>query len=315
MSGVRPSSLPLAEHCGYSVTLSERYREGSEHTEAGNAMDSLIKRQLRGEIEDPRAATVVATLPAHVTARCDVKAQLVDPDTGESMWDESSGEIDIELIHDDNSLTIVDIKNGRVRDYDLQLLAYGVARALALQSPRFRIMPLFVNSPPNWPREWIAESEYWGVIDRIRRANDRDRDVPITGPHCDHCFRRTHCKAYVLPAMDGPTELEPFTRPGGLTADNAPRALEVIGAMEDVVEKARAMLKTFAREQGGIRSGGKVWGPVLRSGRRSISLDKAEAAGLVQLLEERGCISQSGQFEAFSWRNEKEAKTRKVPLG
>lgn len=314
---IRPSQLSIAEDCGYSSTLAERYPQGSTAASAGDAFHKRAAPVVDGTATDPEISPMVATFPSHVKSEAEVKVALSDPETGQSI---TEGTADVVLTHDDGSITIVDWKTGNPEyvdppDINLQLLTYGLAFALLRGAPKFRVGLYFTKAPPLRLSKWFNDGEdYWTTLARIQKAAAADRSQPITGPHCNKCFQRKHCSAWLLPAFEGEnsTALIPFTENGGgLTATNAATALRAVLAMKDIVEIAEARLKDFSREQGGIEDGGKVWSPVVANGRRTISVEAAEAAGIMPQLEAVGVVREGRPYERFSWRN---AKVRKAAV-
>jgi len=303
---IRPSLLPLAEHCGYAVKLSEEHAEGSSAAEAGTKFHSAMAEYITTRKGDPRLASIFATMPKHAKAEPELPVSLVDPETGETL---SEGTTDLLLTHDDLSLTNVDFKTGNPDKVDppddnLQILTYGLAAAMARNAPRFRVGLYFTEYPPLRLSRWFSDgADYWAILDRVRAAVGRDRNQAVRGPHCDKCYRRTHCEAWMMPAALGETALAPYTRPAGLTKQNAPEALRVVKAMEDALEIAKAHLKDFARENDGIIDGNKKWAPVMVNGRRSVSIERLEEAGLLPLIEEKGLVRGGGKIEQFRWVN------------
>lgn len=305
----RPSLLPLTRHCGYAALLAEKYPEGSVYAVNGSRWHERMHQQVLGKINDPSLAAILGTLPAHAKMESEVKASLVDPEDGFVFWGDSNGRVDLVLTLEDGSLIIIDWKTGSPDKVDppddnYQLLAYGLALALERGAPRFRVGLYFTELPPLQLGRWFTDgADYWETLAALRAAATADRTRPITGPHCDKCYSRKHCSAWVLPAtVDG--ALAPIAEgKGGITAQNAPGALRTIQAMEDIIKIAKARLQDFARETGGIHDGGKVWAPGLINGRRSVSVEAADAAGLLPQLEAAGAVNNGKPYERFSWRN------------
>jgi hypothetical protein len=305
---IRPSALQLAERCGLAPRLAEQYPQGSEYTERGNEVDEAITLALRSGSTptDRDAAACVRWAREHLAGyELHPQAQVVlrDPETGEVL---TEGTTDLYGLAADKPLIVVDWKKkeqyqlGRLAppDGNLQTDAYAVAAGMQHGVSVYRkAIVLFGDGEAEalWSRDY-PETEWWPVIERIRRIQER-KPEPTVGVHCTNCYVRTHCSAWLLPANEGPGALTPFTTPTGLTPETAPKALLVVQAMEDALKVAKERLKDFAREQGGIRAGGKVWGPSTQAGRRSVDTAALERDGLLEK------YSREGQaFERFGWR-------------
>lgn len=308
---IRASALGLAELCGYSVRLAEEFPEGSTAATKGSDWHERMAAQVDGKANDPALATTLATMPKAPKREAEVRVSLADPDDGELI---SRGTADLVLTDEDGSITVVDWKTGNPDKVDepdgnLQLLTYGLGLALERGAPRFRVGLYFTEYPPLRLSKWFVDGQqYWDTLARIKKATTLDRNTPVVGQHCDRCYRRKHCSAWLLPVAVGADALAPFTKPNGLTTDNALRALAVVRAMKDAIDVAEARLRDHARANGGIKDGGKIWGPVPRKGRRSISLERVEEAGFLPQLEAAGLVSAPGMTEAFTWRNAKIGK-------
>lgn len=312
MSHIRASMLPIARHCGYAVELAARYPEGSDAAERGTKWHERMADFLRGRIEAPELESIRACIPAHVKVEAEVPVELRDPDTGELLV---KGTVDAVFTLASGSVIVADWKTGQPSRVDpasdnLQLAAYALAVALERGAPSYQPVLYFTEYGFDWGA-WVPEGEYGDVLGRIVAAANNDRSRPVVGQHCDKCFSRKHCSAFMLPAHEGETALAPFVEGGGLTKDNAPRALVVVQAMKQAVELAEARLKDFAREHGGIYVEGKVWGPRQSHGRRSISVERVEEAGLLPQLEAAGCVSPGRPYEVFAWKNASAVKTAK----
>lgn len=302
---IRPSLLGLAEKCGHAVQLAEDHPESSSAAEGGTTAHAEMDDHIKGKRNIEWVARMVATFPKHVAIESEQRVTLMDDD-GVVL---SEGTADMVLTHEDGAITVPDLKTGNPDkvaepDDNLQLLTYGLASAIERSAPRFRVGLFFTQFPPLRLSRWIVTAEAGWIIDRVRTALGRRRDVPVVGSHCGSCFRRTHCKAWLLPVQDGEGALVPFTSPGGLTMANADKALFVVQAMEDAVKVAKARLQDFARENGGIRSNGKIWAPTLVSGRTSITAS-AVPPELMAQLEEAGAVSKGGKYEVFRWKTDK----------
>jgi hypothetical protein len=302
---IRPSALSLAEKCGYSVTLAGEFRESSDAAERGTAFHKEAAAHINGVKASARVGRMLATFAAiDEKVEAERPVALVDDDF-EVL---SEGTADVIVTHADGSITVVDWKTGMPEkvdepDENLQILVYGLAAAIARGAPRFKVGLYFTEHPPIRLSAWIDTADAGWIMDRVRNALARDRNEPVVGAHCSSCYRRTHCKAWLLPAYEGETALAPFTQPGGLSAESAPKALHVLQAMQDAVKIAEAHLRDYARDNGGIRSGSKVWGPMMvRGGRRSVSID-AIPQEMLDALERVGAVREGRPYETYRWRN------------
>jgi len=314
MRPVRPSMLQLASSCGYAPTLAEQHPEGSEWSTDGDARHLMLRRALEtGEApSDPALAALLDTIRTRfpeATWHCEVPVSLFDPDTDEPLFPGGTGHADIIGFLPDGRIVVVDAKFGfkpvPQPNENLQVRAYGLAKALEDGAPAF--LPAIYQ--PNvsgfmWGRWFNAGEDYWSILDEIRAATRMRPDVPVTGPWCGDCYQVSHCKAFLLPAYEGESALEPFTREGGLTHENAPTALRVVQAMKTAIDVAEQRLRAIARERP-IVDGGKQWGPTLvKNGRRSISID-AVPPELLEQLDAAGAVKTGQPFEAFRWVNVK----------
>lgn len=301
---IRPSLLPLAERCGHAVQLAEENPESSDAAERGTGFHQEADAHIRGIKASDRVSRMIATFPAHIKIESERRVALLDDD-GAVL---SEGTTDVTLTHVDQAITVVDWKTGMPDkvsepDENLQILVYGLAAAIERGSPRFRVGLYFTDHPPLRLSQWIDTADAGWIVDRVRNAIARDRSVPVVGSHCSSCYRRTHCRAWLLPAQQGEAALAPFASPGGLTVDTAPKALHVIQAMEDAIKVAKARLQDFARENGGIRDGGRIWGPTWsRGGRTSVDLDAVPDV-LMDQLRQAGALKQGRPYEVFRWKN------------
>lgn len=299
---IRPSGLQLAESCGHAARLAEQFPESSEAAENGTRVHADIAQWLLTgrPPSTPHGQRLAATWARpegefHV----EMPVKLLDPETGEVI---TEGTTDFAR-KAASRVFGVDWKTGRPENVappadNLQLHAYGLATALELGATSYEIALCFLSADkdPVWDVAGpYYEADWWPLLERVRTAATRGPD-PVVGGHCDRCYVRTHCAAWMLPAHDGASALDPFTRPAGLTAETAPRALQVVQAMKDATEVAEAHLKDWVREHGPIRDGSREWGSTTRQGRRSVRVEDVEAIG-------RGDLVRAGApYEAFGWR-------------
>lgn len=302
---IRPSRLPLAQHCGYSVTLAEQYPTTSAAAERGTQFHVEMDTYIKTRVGSARVAAIFATMPPHASAEAEVVAALDDPETGETI---SMGTLDLVLTHHDGSLTIVDWKTGQPDkvdppDTNLQLAVYGLATALARGAPKYRTGLMFTEHPPLQLSRWFLDGDdYWNELARIKAAATQPRNEPKSGDHCNRCYSRRHCHAWALVASTGEGELARLT-PADLTDDDkVMQVLLGITALEERCKVMMAHIKDRARVSP-IISNGKEYGPSMANGRRSVSIDSLEAAGMLEEAEARGAIKEGRPYEVFRTRN------------
>lgn len=322
---IRPSALQLAVDCGKAARLAEQFPETTDAAETGDEKHTAIASAIGGGptpiAADCRAAVAYAAslvTPGVTTYGAEVKVRLEDPETGELITEGTADFVcggtrpDIsgrmESAGPRRFVHVVDWKTGRPERVtppvdNLQLHAYGLAFALDAGAEEYDVTIGHVVDGKFWtgPTVTVRGAEMWAYLDRIKKAAAAEDEARVGG-HCDSCFQQKHCSAFMLPAYEGPTALEPFTKPNGLTRDNAGRALLAVEALETAAELARERLKGFAREYGPIIEGDRQWGPVMTSGRRSgPSVKECEAAGLHHMVKEGRPI------ERFEWRKRQSA--------
>jgi hypothetical protein len=217
------------------------------------------------------------------------------------------------LLFGADTVTVIDWKTGdpaRVPDasQNLQLLAYGLAAARDYGKPAFRVGSYFTRTESLDMSPWFTSSDFTAVELRIKKAAAADRSLPIVGQHCDSlCYRRSYCRAFLLPALDDPPKmLATVSRPGELTLGQAQAALRLRGALKEITDVLDARLRDYARAQGGIEDGDMVWGPVTTKGRRSISLEDVEKdARIYAMLDDAGMVKTGKPYETFRWQKKK----------
>lgn len=306
---IRPSALQVAEKCALSHVLAEQFPEASEYTEAGNLVHETVANSLElGHMPNDRAcADAVRAIRAEYNVLgIETPLSLIDHETAEVI---SAGTTDVVARHrEDGILTIIDHKTGRpervtpARD-SLQLHAYGLAAAFAAGENRYAVVISHIVDGKFWFGERYivdGDEEMWAIFTRIKKAVGRskqEKKEAYRGSHCDSCFQQSHCPAYILPAYEGAGALEPITKPGGLTKDNAVRALRALEAIQTAGKVVDARLRAFVRDSGPIVDGDRQWGPSVVSGRRSgPGVSELERLGMTHL------IKQGEPQERFGWR-------------
>lgn len=305
---IRPSALNLASHCTLSPVLSEKFGKETEGAQHGTNVDAQVKAVLEGRDVPsihPDAAACLAWIECKRAEGWQVvlfndRVTVYDPETGAVL---TRGTPDLGL-HRGDEILLVDLKkkeqfwvgNLPPIDEDLQTQAYALAFAERSQALSFSTAFLLFGDGEAEAKQSRAFPRWeWGAIyDKIREI----QTAPIRatrGPHCLKCYGREHCPAWFLPAHEGATALEPFTRPQGLTAETAPKALEVVRSLKEAVTFAEDMLKEYARKNGGIVVGDRRWAPVVMPGRETADVERLKKDGLT------GYLRQGGGYEQFRW--------------
>lgn len=311
--GIRPlrySVLPVAEHCGYADTLLRQYPESSTAAEGGTEghkkLEAAVLRANSGEDPGNEFGPVLFSLRPYKKLESETEVpSIIDPDTMSPMT--KPGRADLVVTVDEASLMVGDYKTGLPGRVDpardnLQVNGYGVSLAILRGAKKYRPFIYFRDGGFDWG-DWVKESEYDEVIERIRDSWLRDQSRPVVGQHCDKCFARKHCYAYMLPAHEGPTALEPFTKQGGLSKETAPRGLQAYMAMKSALDVIKPLLEDYAIANDGIEVDGKKWGPRTCHGRRTISVEAVDEAGMLGELEEKGLVRDGHPYIQFGWSN------------
>jgi hypothetical protein len=165
---------------------------------------------------------------------------------------------------------IVDLKRSRWGVPDgprsLQLQAYGLACCDMWKAEGYTCLVwdltsgVWVQGPDMDLCELDTLAVAEAVIAAAKNVPEEGKDPCfVTGPHCDRCWQRQHCREYLLPVADPEGALEPLSRAGGLTPANAGEALKKWERASVLMSVVEGQLKAFAIENGGIHADGQVW--------------------------------------------------------
>lgn len=314
---IRPSLLRIAEKCGHARYLHETYPAGNEASTGGTAWHKELENHLKGIADSPSIAAILATLPEFVRIESEVPITLRDPETGEVI---TKGTADFVGHRKSGSVMVADGKSGLPHkiddpDTDAQLLDYLAGYMQEHNIETGKSCVFFRDYPPARISETLFKRDELiaQMVARHRAAAALSPDIAITGTHCDRCYRRTHCREWMLPVGSGQA-LEYFAPSEGkinINEKNAPQALRVCLAMKDAVKVAEEALKEYARNSGGIEADGKVWAPVPCRGRRSVSIDSLVRVGMLDAVEKAGGISEAMPYERFAWSTATKRKRAK----
>lgn len=195
---------------------------------------------------------------------------------------------------------------------NLQLGVYAKAASACDDVPWGVPVRAEIANPTKMPRlvSYVYQPGEVEVLwQRFLRADAKasvEKPLAEPGPACSACYQRQQCPARLLPAMYGePGDLAVFTKgdPGLTSNEIAAKALLVIDALEDVVDRAKEQLKAYTVTNGPIRAGDRLWKGWETAGRRTgPSLEELEKRGMGDLIR----IGKPGT--RFEWRSAKKEK-------
>ena len=323
---VRPSAMELAEVCDRAPWLSIRYPETLAETRHGSSVDAEVSEWI-GE-SDPPASLLPESkiLLAWAAAKfhsiifyAQSEVTLRSPETGLVITRGTPDLLVMSAFSDvPRHLTIVDWKKSgqwyaghlSAPDDNLQQLVYLGAAMMEYSATTGQIILAI------WDETGVREecsriytqSDLWQIIDRAARVKRVDPDGPepeaSKGYHCDKCYSRRHCGAYLLPPGGEIGALEPVRHPEGMTSDEAlgvllwvEQAKAIIKANKELVELAEGAVETHVRQVGPLARDGKVYVCVPTAGRQSgPSVEQCRELGLAHL------IKPGKPGEKFDWR-------------
>lgn len=321
---VRPSSLQMAEKCARAPYLSKKYKESSERTRFGSGVDGQVTRILShlapldaDEQFAPEATKILTWLDdSYPRAGWEYFVQrrlsLVDPLTGEEL---TAGTPDLVAVNwIDGAIVVIDWKTkgqwwaGHLAapDNNLQQLSYLAASWLEL-SMRSKIKTAKIilacfDDEGVTPVESaiFTEEQLFPIIDRIRAIPMVDAEGPeplaTKGNHCEDCYQRGHCSAYLLPGEVALTYGLPAFGENAvvsINSENVAEALSWIGHAEDVLRRAKkavevveGQVNAYVKQNGPVVVGSLAYQAIPTSGRRSgATVSELEKRGLTDLIK------------------------------
>ncbi len=311
---IRPSALAITENCTLSHVLGKQFPTKNENTDRGNFVDAQVTAWVNDGTKpsDDDASACCGWLTNEFptsdwTMHSQVRVQPQDPDTGGAIC--GDGTLDIVARHRRERLVVVvDIKKreqylaGRLAEADVNLQLGAYALGCVGPSDSYRVCLLLFGAgavEPLWSDTYTSDT-WQPMLQRIQGINERamtTEPIATTGPHCNGCYQRLNCPGWVLPAHQGETALEPFTKPGGLTQDNIGKAVMIAGAMKEIADRALKHARTVASDQGwSIQHGGREYREVRMPGRVSVDQCALEKAGLLERFSRVGA-----DFPQWRW--------------
>lgn len=330
---IRASALPIARFCGESPRLAARLNVAGRAAAMSTAFHAFAAgqpdwRTLWANLSEEERAEVATWVPpeplklpsghllryedAHKEAPCGLDKfggfaleDAITRGTADMVWrwSEPRG-------FDWAPLVVVgDIKKSRYTTSDgprsLQLLAYALAHAARLGATHYATA-IWISEERRWVASNIVAMDGEQAADDWRAVKSAAQapEGYNVGAHCRGCYARLQCPAHLMPVTE--TALAPLSKPGGITAENAARALLTVQALEDLAKQAKEQLKAFAREHGGIVDGDQVWRPITKRGAGKLDRDALETdhPGLLARYTSGG-----GVYEEFRWTKRKERTT------
>lgn len=332
----RFSRLPVLQYCGQSQLLGEQ-GAGSRASAIGSAfhakcaalhhpehaMEALAlysrlsddERALVDELIPPTDVEVNGHILAYETATKEHPCALYTaapegvarmPPRGEQVV-AVQGTTDLFWIHEDIAY-VADIKRTSFTAPDgpasLQVIGYAISVAEEYGCQGY-YPGIWDATEGEWL--WGAYVDVWseeaeGNRKRVLAAALNHGGEYNVGTHCSGCYARSKCPQFLLPLDLVGTSLEPFTRIGGITNENAVQALVLAQRAADTAKAVRGMLEQYARDNGGVLDveRNKVWKPCKTKGRASLDRKALETAEpeLAQRYMKFGV-----DFETFKWVN------------
>lgn len=335
MRGNRPSSLDAALFCPAAPRLSSGVAGRAAFVSTvfhAKAAGDLRWRDLYTQLTDreredfdQRQTPVDVVFPdgrvlrysdAHKEVRWGLTDDLrgIDP-TGDPPELLTAGTIDCYWDPLDGVVYVADLKGSLYTSHpdSLQLHCYG-HMGMALTGAVAYCGGIWACTEGEWRWGSIVDPEDLGYLELRRtllRAITNTDGPAVTGGHCLGCWSRHHCAEWTLPAASvAGTPLDGLDHPDTITNERALELLLLAERLEELRDKARLILKGWARLNGGIRDAerGKVWQPTPVKGRLSLDrdglrceidrfLDGIEQAGLRGTLEAAGLNPDALRFE------------------
>lgn len=131
----------------------------------------------------------------------------------------------------------------------------------------------------------------------VASATNTEGDYSM-GEHCNGCYGRLRCPAYLMPPEVAESSLAPFTAEGSLTSETIAHALELATRAKATAEAVLKNCKAAVYAGCKVELDGKRWIPVQTKGRASIDTKSLEAdmPEVVQKYTKLGA-----PFDTFRW--------------
>ena len=322
---VRPSAFQHAELCGRAPYLGRKYPESSAVMRFGSHVDKQVTKALQvGQVVlDPdeeltiEAEKILAWVEANYPHgawiyRVQHKVHLIDPTTGEEL---TAGTPDLIAYNETTGeLVVIDWKKrGQLwaghqapPDDNLQQLIYLAASWLELSlttkitTGKIRLACWDEQGVSPQDSAEMTENILFEVIRRVKAVPLVDVEGPepeaVKGDHCEDCYQRSHCSAYLLPATVALTVGLPEYGEQStaiIDAGAAARALRWLESADTLLKIASKMADTirdqvnaYVKDNGPVVVGDLAYQAIPTKGRRTgASIKELEARGLTDMIK------------------------------
>ena len=217
-------------------------------------------------------------------------------------------------------VVVVDFKSGTRAEWNvpkpadnLQLLGYGIAFADLLGKTKVKL-GIYLAHEERW--DWaeidLDTEEGTTAWERVRGAALHDPSEAVLGAHCNECWTRLQCPAFILPAIseiDRESALAPLAQPleGPIEPAKLLRLLNAAKAMEGLAESAKEFAKAYVAQHGPLVVDGQQWGPIDVKGKENTSIAKLREAGLYERALAVGAVTQGAPTKQHRWTKAKAA--------
>lgn len=322
---IRPSLLPISQHCGLAAVLHESDPTASgRRALIGSAYHALVadnkpeaSRLLDLLTEPEREELASLVIPTDIPPNATRERRLglsptggvTEPGTPGNLTEGTADAFWHDTSHKGNVACVVDYKTGErdnregVEDgsLSLQLVAYGFMVASLLKADEMVLGIWYARRGVyDWsgaiPLDSPQAAELWR---RVVAAATKEPKAEV-GPQCETCWQRHRCPARLLPAIDGTAieSLEPFIQGGqALTPATAAKGIQVIAAMREVADRAEEQIRAeVASGRLVLVQDGKVYGPSEVQGRSSADVEALLRDGLGKY------VKQGRPYLRWGWR-------------
>ena len=193
--------------------------------------------------------------------------------------------------------------------YSLQVTAYSIALCSYYGADGYvRGIWDATNGDHHWSKyvDGLSAQNDELVSTVVSYAQNHGGDF-VYGSHFMRCKGLTKCGQWLMPLEVGESTLKRFTEdPTKMNEYDAIESLVIAQRVKETAEEVIDMLKSRAKETGGIKDPakpGKIWRPVWNKGRASLDRGKLEHDHPTLIQE----YTRFGQgFDSFRWTNDKD---------